>query len=282
MSIDEMSLQVDSKSAKWKQGDCVLGEQWFAFRFSPNHPITKVSTKTTEEFGGEVDIAENEVAGFVVLTQTCDIVRTCQKRPYLEVAPLVEVDDSTLREVQRLKRPQYVVIPGLASKCFVGDLDRVMTVEKAVLLDWERVPGCLSDKDVRDFAVALTRKITRFAFPDDFVGFVQPLSKKIQKKHSKQSEEGEALRALREIRLRASPSWDAQTVNVSFFFILDDDTPSPGKKSWDELCDTWMGLIPSSGRFTVSGETIILEEMTAKDYLESDRLDLDHLSSQST
>jgi hypothetical protein len=60
-------------------------------------------------------------------------VRTCTSRPFIEVVPLVEVDEPSLREVQKGRRPQYAYIPGAAGLKLVADLDRVMTVEKPVL-----------------------------------------------------------------------------------------------------------------------------------------------------
>lgn len=44
-----------------------------------------------------------------------------------------------------------------------------MTVEKAVVAQWERKEGCLNDQEIRDLGIALTRKRARFAFPDDFI-----------------------------------------------------------------------------------------------------------------
>ncbi|HEY9599662.1 MAG TPA: hypothetical protein V6D33_18525, partial [Cyanophyceae cyanobacterium] len=48
---------------------------------------------------------------------------------------------------------------------------------------------------------------------------------------------------------------------------------------WDKLLQQWLNLIPASGRFqSVEGQVVTLEDITAKDYVESDPLDLDHLS----
>ena len=55
----------------------------------------------------ETDLAESEVRGFVVVTQTCDIVRTCRTRPFIEIVPLVEVDEKQLYQIQRTRQPQY-------------------------------------------------------------------------------------------------------------------------------------------------------------------------------
>ena len=49
-----------------------------------------------------------------------------------------------------------------------------------------------------------------------------PLRRRLVEKHNKSSPEGEALRALLEIRVRAAPSWSAQEVELMFWFIGDD------------------------------------------------------------
>ena len=95
----------------------------------------------------DMDNAEAEVLGLSVVTQTCDLVRRCEDRPFVEVCPLVEVEDSTLHEIQRGRRPNYAFIPGVAERSLVADLDRVMTVEKSVVATWDRVRGCLKELD---------------------------------------------------------------------------------------------------------------------------------------
>jgi hypothetical protein len=269
---------VDTALKEWCQGDCVLGEQWFVYRFNPQRPLTNDSANVAQE---EVDLTELEVKGFAVITQTCDIVRSCKDRPFMEVAPLVEVvDRQSLDEIQRGRRPQYAYIPGVAEFNLVVDLDRVMTVEKAVVAEWERKPGCLNDEEIRSLAQALTRKRARFAFPDDFNVFAKKLQSRLRDKHDKATDEGEALRVLREIRVRAEPSWDAQEVKLMFWFIRNAEQSQFKGIGWDKFLEQWLKLIPKSGRFqNVEGSVVALEDMTAKEYVESDRLDLDHLSS---
>ena len=43
----------------------------------------------------------DEVQGVVMLSQTCDIVRNCRLRPFVEVAPLIEVDELWVEEIRR-------------------------------------------------------------------------------------------------------------------------------------------------------------------------------------
>lgn len=125
--------EVDTAIEEWCQGDYALGEYWFVQRCNPKKPLTEVSEEAAKE---ETDLAEEEVRGFVVVTQTCDIVRFCISRPFVEVVPLVEVDERDMSEIQKARRPQYAYIPEVAELNLVADLDRVMTVEKSVVVEW--------------------------------------------------------------------------------------------------------------------------------------------------
>lgn len=276
MNQEEWVHEVDAALKKWCQGDFVLGEQGFVYRIDPQRPLTEASLDAGAEGS---DLVEIEVRGFVVVTQTCDIVRSCSSRPFVEVVPLVEVDEQYLYEIQRGRRPQYAFIPGVAEHRLVADLDRVMTVEKAVVAGWERQPGCQSDREVRALGQALARKRVRFAFPDDFTEWAGKLQGRFREKHDKSSSEGEALRSLREIRVRAAPSWNDSEIQLMFWFIRHEEQVQFQGTGWDKLLQQWLKLIPVSGRFqSVEGQVVTLEDITAKDYVESDPLDLDHLS----
>jgi hypothetical protein len=278
--------QVDAALMEWRQGDCVLGKQWFVHRFNPQQPIADESIIAVN---GDTNLAEYEVKGFAVTTQTCDIVKSCNLQKFLEVAALVEIKEikadvkkeDFLSQIKKGQRPQYAFIPGIAENFLVVDLNRVMTVEKAVVAEWHRIAGCSTDKEIRDLGNALARKRIRFAFPNEFNNFVvHKLQDRIKEKHAKlMSEEGKALRALREIRVSASPSWDASEIDLMFLFIRNENELTYEGMRWDQMLEKWLALIPESGRFkSIEGQVSALEDLTAKEYVESDPLDLDHLS----
>ena len=108
---------------------------------------------------------EAESPGFAVLTQTCDLVRRCEVRPFVEVAPLFELSEDDWRAAFRGRLPRFAPVPSLADRRLAADLDRVMTVEKAVVAAWTRVVGCRSDEEVRLFALALARNGLVLPFP---------------------------------------------------------------------------------------------------------------------
>ena len=262
---------------KWQQGDCVVSEGGFIHRLDPERRLALEGGDDGDDLG---DVCETRVAGFMVVTQTCDIVRDPSKRPYIEVAPLVKLDLESFRQSRAGRRPQFAFVPGLESQRLVADLDRVMTVDKAVLAKWGRVNGARTPSESRALQHAIGRKRLRVAFPNDFVAFVKPLEDRLTEKHGKQSPEGDALRALREVRVRAAPSWDALEVEIVFYFIRDDqDELSPSGDRWDTHLDRWLRFLKAEGRFqSFHGLVQTLDDLTARDYVESDVLDLDHLS----
>lgn len=273
---DELLDSTDTALAEWRQGDCVLGEQWFAHR----RDAPSQQTSGRDEIDQiEPSLTESEVLGFAVVTQSCDIVRRWYKRPYVQVAPLVQFDASELQSIKQGRRPQYAFIGGVSDRNLVADLDRVMTVEKSVVAKWQRTVGCRSETEVRRFANAIVRKGTRFAFPTDFTTFAKKLVARLQEKHDRLSQEGKALQELEEIRVSASPSWDANQVQLTFWFIRGQSLTSSPKQV--EMLTAWEKLVPAGGRFKQISCTIVdLEDMTARDYVESYPLDLDHLTSQ--
>lgn len=274
------SDQVDQIIATWRQSDCVVGDDRFLFRTNMENPLTDDGKAAVVE---GVESGETLVRGFAVLTQTCDLVRECADLPFAEVSPLVEVDAPVLREIERGRRPSYGFIPGVADRRLVADLTRVMTVEKGVVAVWERIEGCQTDAEARRFSLALARKRARTAFPDDFTEFASPLRDRMLEKHDKQSDEGRALRALREIRVRAAPSWDADAVELTFWFIRNDDEPAFGPEDWEHCLTALPEPQSTFGRFVrVDGVVLTLDDLTGRDYVESDPLDLDHLSTRPT
>ena len=87
------------------------------------------------------------------------------------------------------------------------------------------------------------------------------------------------MRALREIRVVAAPDWNAARVEIFFWFVRGDaDTDFEGA-NWADLLKEWLKQVPPTGRFhAVNGQVLALSDMTAADYVDSDPLDLDHLS----
>lgn len=100
---------VDESLQVWRQGDCVLGDHWFAYRIQSELPLTPEAENAAKE---DVDLAEAAVRGFVVISQTCDVVRGCASRPFVEVCPLVVVEEGQLHQIHRGSETKIRLHPG--------------------------------------------------------------------------------------------------------------------------------------------------------------------------
>ncbi|MYB34674.1 MAG: hypothetical protein F4X92_06050 [Gammaproteobacteria bacterium] len=100
--------KIEKVTQEWRQGDVSrYAELEFLHLAKMSCPITASSEEAILENGSSIEsdylpIAER-IDGIVVLTQTCDIVRSWQDRPYIEISPLVKVDDDFVEQV----RPAY-------------------------------------------------------------------------------------------------------------------------------------------------------------------------------
>jgi hypothetical protein len=248
-SSQDLAL-IDEQLSVWRQGDVAFPDEFVFIHLADlRQPLTPEATELASELDPGVHGVPSEVDGVVVLTQSCDIVRSSKDRPFIEVAPLVRFPEDLLEDVRNNRRPAYAWIPSISADLkLVAHLDRVMTVEKAVVAAWPRVPGCTNDQETRDFALALARKRSRTASPTDFNEALNELQQRIKGKHSKASIEGRMLRALREIRVRAAPSWDAPAVTIFLWFIKDED-PADLQDAWAGQAQTWVELVDWGKRF---------------------------------
>lgn len=283
---EEDERAIDDALHAWRQGDVSLDAGLeFLHLADLSRPHSLASIQIAEALTNDGEPIEDgpapvldEARGMAMLSQTCDIVRGCRSRPFVEVAPLIEVSEQQVEAIRHLKHPAFAYVPAVAGDRLVADLDRTMTVEKALVARWTRTPGWETDAELRAFTLALARKRSRFAFPDDFVSAAAALQRRLVDKHDKETDEGAHLRALREIRVRAAPSWDDGEVQLSWWFIKDAD-PVDVQVDWPTHMDQWLTLFDQTGRFRLDPPIACrLEDMTARDYVESDHLDLDRLS----
>lgn len=285
MSISEESaLQINDALQHWSQGDIVLhGNIEFIHLADLRRAHSPASSRLLQDIAcGDIPASPltvvDVVPGLVVLSQTCDLRRDCRHRPFVEVAPLAQVTSEELEAIRCLKRPAFGYLPKVVDRGLVADLDRIMTVEKAVVAARKPLRGFNGDKELREFRHTLARKWARMAFPDDFVEAAQRMRSRILSKYRKLSEEGAHLRALREIRVAAAPSWDDPIVRLTWWFVRETE-PEGYPANWASLAKNWMALFNSEGRFqTDAWIACRLDDLTARDYVESDRFDLDQLS----
>lgn len=277
--LDDTTIaRIDDAMRRWRHGD-VASAAWIGHLGDPSQPLTS-ATAAVAGPGGPTLVAA-AVEALVLLTQTCDVTRSCRDRPFLQFAPLVRLEEEHARQMRSGRRPRYAHVPALGADA-AADLDRVMTIEKALVATLDRTEGLRNAVEGRRFAAAVGRKYRRVAFPDDLKIALRPLTDRAQRQHGRRSAEGRALAALEEIRITAVPGWEAAEASVFLTF-------SPGTREaadavlaadeWDRLIDSWVTRCRAHGVITaVDGALIPLDELSALDYVLSDPLDLDHLS----
>ncbi len=269
--------RVNSHTRLWRQGDIVdLGAiAWLAT------PGAALTLQSADAEGNELSCVIAEADRLAIVSQTCDIVRDCQARPFLLLAPVVTLEEPAAGEARRGSRPRFVPIPGIGANAFV-DLDRVVTIEKSVILDTEPTRGLTDEGSQRRFGLGIARVFSRFAFPDDLVIAVRGLVARARGKHGRDSVEGRALGSLEEVRVTGSPSWGASEIDVFVTFApstRQDAEDVMSEEEWDRIVDGWIRRTEPFGVVkSVDGAMIPLDELTAREYIDSDVLDLDYLS----
>jgi len=261
-----------------RQGDCVVSTQEFVFLFDPKEPFTKAS-KETQAADPEQNIAVIEVEGFVILTQTCDLIKSPEACPFVEVAALVRpLKEEHLPLIKQKKMPRYVEVPGVFDKGLVADLDQIVTVEKPALLKWHLVRGCSDDHQTKSFASAIARKRNRAALPDDFNLYIKEFQTRCKERHGKATDEGRVLTYINEIRVYPQGNWwTTEKTEVFLWFLI-----HPQHSDKKELIKTEIGklltLIKDNDKYSYDHKIIEYGEMSAKEYVASQLLDYDYLS----
>lgn len=204
----------------WQQGDFALAAGDLLFR---DLPLNGGTAPEVLEAASEV-VADESIPGFVVISQTCDIVRDPETHPYVSVCPLLHLDPKDMANFEAGRMPTLGFLPNLPSDLVV-DFARTMTITKQLMCSWERQAGCETDADQLLFARQLTRVFNRFAFPDEFNAALDPFKKSVQSKQfSIESEFGRAIQSLLEFRVYPHGTWDDPSgVDLTIYIIIDAD-----------------------------------------------------------
>jgi len=109
------------------------------------------------------------------------------------------------------------------------------------------------------------------------VAYVRSLQIKVVAIHKEKTDDLPILNSVSEIRIQASPDWDHSPTAVKFWFLTVLETPTSIAEI-DVLASNLMALLPSDTRFQADHQAASYDDMSATDYICSERLDLDHLS----
>jgi hypothetical protein len=242
-------------------------------------------------------------------------------QPLVQVSPVVDLQGSDdLPNAQGGHSPHFAPLPALGPTMF-ADLRKCTTVEKSVLarVAATRSPGCSTDQDRAAFSRAVARQRGRFAFPDDFTRAFKPLQERLRRNRKKDNAEARRIDELLQIRAGCTNGeWFGSEVQVELVFLVNglaptDDDPDPLASATRELLDgtptvaelaehiegglapndlaaTWNALVarwvaycrPDGTVVEISARAESPDEYTIADAWRMPRLDLDHLSDDSS
>jgi hypothetical protein len=268
------SSAVDAESeslAAWTQGDYTLSVSEFLVANGWN--------------GTELETDAEPVEGLVVVSQTCDIVNTTPGKQHVVVCPLIKLTEKSFEDICKARSPAATTLEHPPEPCVVVDLGRMMSVNKSVLVRFERKEGFTTDEARTAFADALRRKHGRFAFPDKFNDRVlAKLRDRICAAHGKRaSDHGKAYRSIHTTRVTAFPGWDAPEATVFFHFVLEPEAKREVTRAEiAKTLDDHLGRITWPEGFRLGDPAYLLvtpEEMTAAEWIASQPVDWDFVSS---
>jgi hypothetical protein len=156
--------------------------------------------------------------GAVVISQTCDVVLS--SRLTVQLVPLQRLSGAKAEEARDGRWPRYAHLPHLGADAF-ADLEIIATVTKPALRGRRHFRGVVEDEDVRRFSLAVGRKFSRFAFPDDVVPWLRPLEEVALSKANRDTKpEGRAFAQVEQLRIESESGWDSPPYQLVLAVIV--------------------------------------------------------------
>lgn len=250
---------------EWRQGDLILAPFSLPVVNARNGGQSSISRLPAEH-------------GVAIVSQSCDVVKSAENCPYVQVAPLIPVDEDEASHIVRGKRPRMVIIPGLEGRGLAIDLDACATVQKDAIVSEERFCGCPDDAAQAYLSKALARHRGRFAFPDDFNDEVAaPIAEWISEKYKKQSPQGDLIQSIVEVRV-TTDDW-TKPAFLTVHLLCDSPLPAVWPKEWQEAIERVAKKASASKNFPdVDIVLTTFDDISAAEYRNSFELDWDGLS----
>jgi hypothetical protein len=245
----------------WRQGDLALA--------SIEMPIIDLD-------GEVVWQAIDALHGVVIISQSCDIIKDIDKRPYVQVAALVPATAGEIARAVKGETPSRIHLECIVDRELLIDLDVTATVHKNVVATWQHTVGCCSDQERRRIAAGFARHRQRFAFPDKFNDLVRHLRSWIANKRDKASTQGNFVRAICEIRVLCD-NWDEPT-ELTFLAIVNHKPAEDEFAEWTKAAKSLEAKAANGAYPRGEFRIVTYDDISAREYLKSDRLDWDGLS----
>lgn len=229
--ITESAELADLRAAlrPWRQGDYTLSNNDFPVAFLNENGVLETEWDT--------------VRGWVVVSQTCDIVNVADiqdgvVKDVVVIAPIVEASsEKFVEDVRAGTTTVGAILENAELPSDIVDLRFLASVRKTTLAKMERIEGFTSDRTRDAFVNALERRYGRFAFPDDLsngpIITIRNRAKAMRKKQG--SDINLVYRSLRSIRVSADPDFDTVGAKIQFLLVLEDKPLVEPKAIVEEL-----------------------------------------------
>lgn len=159
--------------------------------------------------------------GVAVITQCCDLAQN--KTGFVQVAPIRELDGVETTNVRRGRSSRYCALPTLQENHHV-DLGVITSIAVGLIGNNLKVYSLESERERREFAASIARRYARFAYPDSYRQYLDPLRDAVRNKAGKpNSPLGNVIERIATLRLEAEPSWDAAAdVSLKLLLVVED------------------------------------------------------------
>lgn len=218
----------------WRQGDIILAP----FRLP-------VLAPAADGLAIRNHVAEH---GIAIVSQSCDVVRPSGKTPWVQVAPLIRVDEDEIEAILRRKDPRRSIVPVLEGKGLAIDLDFCCSIEKEALAEYAPERGCTCDKSQTRLADDLSRHRGRFAFPDLFNDEIAaPVRNWFKEKVKREGAAGDFAREVAEVRVLCDDI--VKPSEITLWLMLDNSPSQPLPDEWASAIETLERRASKSSNF---------------------------------
>lgn len=155
--------------------------------------------------------------GAVVMTQCCDLAQN--HSGITHVLPVVKLDANTAAQVRRGSTSRYAPL----IDDYYADLAMAFPVCRQAC-DTSALRHRMTEPQRQTFAARISRRFTRFAYPEALYPILEPFKRAIRSKALKDNPAAKVLQQIDTLRLECEPDWNAtEGLNLTLLVVVDND-----------------------------------------------------------
>lgn len=283
-------LGKELEKAGWQQG-VLLPAQSSAVLFHLDEPLTKIARRAKSEAEAEyqsktapgkvppprhaIGHGASHKAGdqLVVISQTCDIVKSQTVEPVVWAIRAFKTDNSAvLKQAGGNSKRQFLLDE---SRGLVVEMSDMTAIEKPVLIELTPSVGAPDEATRRRFANWLADRFSRVPQDTPVVkAVIKPILDNLRNLQSQNDPDLWVLEHLQEVRfgrLQGMPPY-----NVLLLFMLKNSLSPDGELALARLIGHMRQWLANQGQAElVAADTATPADITLENYLSTDKLDLD-------